>query len=279
MNGYDSKSIIKMIIRINLKHQRFKKNKTINSVIISGLDFEALAIKSEGVPTGCPALGTEEIRSIRQWTSSRKDDDVLAEKFNLDILQLDINDLKPTKWLNDRVVDFYMELLAERSRRPESNLPKVHNMPTNFWIELSKSGNAGVRNSFVNVDVFMKDIVLIPILKNNHWSLAVVNFRDESIKCYDSLPGRSNQDVCVKLYGFVKRECLDKKFVEIDMSGWIMGDVPNNPQQENDDDGGIFMCMYAEHITRNKPFRFSQQHMPYFRMKMTYEICSMEILN
>lgn len=235
------------------------------------------------MPTDCPTLGAKEIRSIRQWFSGQKDDDVLAEKFNLDILQLNINDLKPTKWLNDRLVDFYMELLAERSSRPESNLPKVHSMNTNFLAELFKSGYPGVRtwtkNSCMDVDVFMKDVILVPVLKNNHWSLAVVNFRDESIKCYDSLPGKSNQDVCVKLYEYVKRECLDKKNVKIDMSGWILGDVPNIPQQQNDDDGGIFMCMYAEYITRNKPFRFSQRHMPYFRKKMTFEICSKRMLN
>jgi sentrin-specific protease 1 len=40
------------------------------------------------------------------------------------------------------------------------------------------------------VDLFSKDVVLIPINHNNaHWTAAAINFRKKRIEAYDSMSG------------------------------------------------------------------------------------------
>lgn len=50
------------------------------------------------------------------------------------------------------------------------------------------------------------------------------------------------------------------------------------PRQNNDYDCGVFICMYAEFISRNRQFTFTQDDMEYFRKKMIHEICTGTLL-
>lgn len=50
------------------------------------------------------------------------------------------------------------------------------------------------------------------------------------------------------------------------------------PQQKNAHDCGVFACTFAEHLTRNAPLNFDQDHMKYFRIKMMYEILTGRLL-
>lgn len=50
------------------------------------------------------------------------------------------------------------------------------------------------------------------------------------------------------------------------------------PQQKNAYDCGVFACTFAEHLTRNSPLNFDQDHMQYFRYKMMYEILTGKLL-
>ncbi|KAG7173234.1 Sentrin-specific protease 1-like 2 [Homarus americanus] len=40
----------------------------------------------------------------------------------------------------------------------------------------------------------------------------------------------------------------------------------------NGSDCGMFACKFAEYLSRNALITFDQQHMPYFRRRMVYEI-------
>ena len=48
--------------------------------------------------------------------------------------------------------------------------------------------------------------------------------------------------------------------------------MKNIPQQLNGSDCGMFVCKFAEFISRDAAFTFSQQDMPYFRKRMMWEI-------
>lgn len=183
----------------------------------------------------------------------------------------------PLTWLNDEVINFYMELLGERSRQNE-NLPKVHAMNTFFLPRLLEIGYSGVRRWTRKVDIFSFDIIPIPVHKGIHWCMAIVHLKNKTIKYYDSM-GAPNNQALTALTEYLKSECLDKKKTELDLNGWTTENVRNIPQQENGSDCGVFSCMYAEFITRNRPIVFTQQHMQYFRMKMIFEICTGQMLN
>lgn len=197
----------------------------------------------------------------------------------MSITRSDIQTLNwsPLTWLNDEVINFYMELLGERSRQNE-NLPEVHAMNTFFLPRLLDNGYSGVRRWTRKVDIFSFDIIPVPVHKGIHWCMAIIHLKNKTIKYYDSM-GAPNNQALNALAEYLKSESLDKKKTEFDLSGWTMENVRNIPQQENGSDCGVFSCMYAEFITRNRPIVFTQQHMQYFRMKMIFEICTGQMLN
>lgn len=104
--------------------------------------------------------------------------------------------------------------------------------------------------------------------------MAIIYVKNKTIKYYDSLHKHFSSNDCVsKLLNYLKEEHIDKKKQFFNEMEWKTQNVHDIPQQQNGYDCGVFSCMYAEFITRNRPIEFSQEKMPYFRMKMIYEIC------
>ena len=75
-------------------------------------------------------------------------DEVIAANFNLTIKGRDIHKLKPEKWLNDQVINFYMNLLIERGKR--ENFPSVYAFNTYFFKALLSKGYGHVRRWKLN---------------------------------------------------------------------------------------------------------------------------------
>jgi sentrin-specific protease 1 len=129
----------------------------------------------------------------------------------------DIARLKPTRWLNDEIINFYGAMLLERSEKAavkagkngKSNLPNVHYFSTFFYQKLATDGYDKARLAkwtkkvcdslclqllvlkVTQIDIFAKDMVLIPINHGNaHWTAAIINFKQKRIESYDSIDGR-----------------------------------------------------------------------------------------
>lgn len=203
----------------------------------------------------------------------------LISKFGLTIRRFDIQTLCGSNWLNDEVINFYMNLLTERSQlRADQGYPKVYAFSTFFMSRLTLSGHAGVRRWTRKVDVFSYDIVPVPVhVGGVHWCMAIIDFRSKSIRYYDSMISK-NPAVLAQLAEYLVDEGRDKKGVPYDMTGWVMESMTNIPRQNNQCDCGVFSCTFAETISRNRPLEFSQQNMQYIRMKMVLEICKGELL-
>lgn len=101
--------------------------------------------------------------------------------------------------------------------------------------------------------------------------------RDKTIRYYDSM-GHPNHLVLEALEQYLKDESMDKKKMPFDTSDWVLECVADCPQQKNGSDCGVFSCQFAEFISRDSPISFEQQHMPYIRRKMIYEIASGKLL-
>lgn len=69
--------------------------------------------------------------------------EVLTEKFNIQITRKDIATLDGLNWLNDEVVNFYMNLLMERGKN--DNYQSVYAFNTFFYPKLLKMGFSGVK--------------------------------------------------------------------------------------------------------------------------------------
>ncbi|XP_030054113.1 sentrin-specific protease 1 isoform X6 [Microcaecilia unicolor] len=218
-----------------------------------------------------PELTEEMEKEIRRAFCSGNQDEVLSECFRLTITRKDIQTLNNLNWLNDEIINFYMNLLMERSKR--KGLPKVNAFSTFFFSRLKTAGYQAVKRWTKKIDIFSVDILLVPIHLGVHWCLAVVDFRKKAIVYYDSMGGLNNE-ACRILLQYLKQESLDKKGKEFNTNGWLLTCKRSQeiPQQMNGSDCGMFACKYADYITKDKPVTFTQQHMPYFRRKMVWEI-------
>ena len=103
--------------------------------------------------------------------------------------------LQPKTWLNDEVINFFMELLKGRSSSRD-DLPRVHFFNTMFYAKLTKEGSSydytGVKRWTRKLKLFEYDLLVCPVhVHGNHWCLAVVNFLDKRFEYYDSLRVRA----------------------------------------------------------------------------------------
>ncbi|XP_026638409.1 sentrin-specific protease 1 isoform X3 [Microtus ochrogaster] len=224
-----------------------------------------------------PEITEEMEKEIKNVFRNGNQDEVLSEAFRLTITRKDMQTLNHLNWLNDEIINFYMNMLMERSK--EKGFPSVHAFNTFFFTKLKTAGYQAVKRWTKKVDVFSVDILLVPIHLGVHWCLAVIDFRKKSVTYYDSMGGINNE-ACRILLQYLKQESVDKKRKEFDTNGWQLFSKKSQeiPQQMNGSDCGMFACKYADCITKDRPINFTQQHMPYFRKRMVWEILHRKLL-
>ncbi|XP_017043268.2 sentrin-specific protease 1 [Drosophila ficusphila] len=198
--------------------------------------------------------------------------ETLVTKFSLAVSRKEIKILLNGMWLNDMIINFYMNLLTERSENKAGQLPSVYAMNTFFLPLLLKKGHEGVKRWTRKTDLFSKDIIPVPVHCGDvHWCMAIIHMRDKSILYYDSI-GKGNQPVLDALKIYIQEESMHKRNLPFNISGFRIEKAKHMPRQTNSNDCGVFSCMVAEFITRDAPLNFTQSDMDYFRRKMALEI-------
>ncbi|KAI8324382.1 Senp1 covalent complex with sumo-2 [Martensiomyces pterosporus] len=200
-----------------------------------------------------------------------------AEINNVPVGDHDMETLGDGKWLNDEVINFYMQLIVSRSEQNPA-LPKVHAFNTFFYSTLRDQGYARVRRWTRRVNLFEKDMFIVPVHLGVHWCCAVVSFKAKAITYYDSLLGDNHK--CLRLLmDYLHSECKDKLGSAFDDSAWTMKCDKDIPRQQNGYDCGIFAATFAEYASRDAPFMFGQGNCPYLRRKMIYEIATKSLIS
>jgi sentrin-specific protease 3 len=92
----------------------------------------------------------------------------------------DLGTLYGQNWLNDQVMNMYGDLVMDTV--PE----KVHFFHSLFYDKLRTKGYDGVKRWTKNVDIFNKELLLIPIHLEVDWSLISVDVRQHTITYFDS---------------------------------------------------------------------------------------------
>eukprot|EP01117_Protostelium_nocturnum_P019120 TRINITY_DN8197_c0_g1_i2.p1 TRINITY_DN8197_c0_g1~~TRINITY_DN8197_c0_g1_i2.p1 ORF type:complete len:574 (-),score=241.18 TRINITY_DN8197_c0_g1_i2:408-2129(-) len=241
-------------------------------------DRERLERRMRKKKAGVHKFTDEEKELLEDFFTIRgRDTDVLAEKFNQKITRSDLSSLKGSSWLNDEVINFYMNILSQRNKNDPA-LPNCEFFNTFFYPMLADKGYDRVKKWTRKIDVFEKDKIIVPIHLGMHWCLAVVNIKEKRFEYYDSLGGSGTRGTVLKnLRKWLSAEYLDKKKQQLDLSEW--SDYKNTgmvPQQQNGYDCGVFTCRFADCISQNKPFPFSQEHMQHFRKRLMVDILSTE---
>lgn len=207
------------------------------------------------------------------------DNQVVISKFDIDFCRHDLNTLRSSNWLNDEVINFYLQMLSDRSRK-QSRLPSLHVFSSFFYPKLKDRGYDSVRSSTRKIKPSLLqhvDLILFPIHLGMHWCMAGIDFRHRTITYYDSL--RGNNALCLQLLrSWLEQESHDKCGVEFEFTGWTGLCYKDMPTQKNGYDCGVFSLAVAEHISRDAPLSFSQLDMPYWRDRISYEIITGKLL-
>ncbi|KAK8770017.1 hypothetical protein V5799_013517 [Amblyomma americanum] len=231
----------------------------------------------EGDVNHCSRLTSAMQEEVSEALKPGPPEQVLVEAFSLAVTRLDIATLREGKWHNDNIVNIYLAMIAERSKRREG--PRVYAFSTFFFTKLYRCGPGSVKRWTQGADLFAYDILLIPVHSKDasHWWLTVVDFRTPEMVIYDSLGPRVEHAESIDALADYLEEVSRWRNRDLDWSSWHFypGKVP---LQKNTSDSAVFMCRYAECLTRDAQFLFEQKHMPFFRKCIVYEILHRRLL-
>ncbi|XP_018493709.1 uncharacterized protein LOC100899261 [Galendromus occidentalis] len=188
----------------------------------------------------------------------------------------DLRSLIGLNWLNDVVINVYLNLIVNRSR-DDPRLPRVYSFNTFFLECYSKHGYADVSKWTRRDDIFAQDIVLVPVHRTNHWAMAIIDMRQKMIKYMDS-QGNRNDDCLEMLRDYLADEISHKKKSELNFDQWRLSNEQDIPLQQNGSDCGVFALKYADYAARDAKIDFTQEDMPYYREMMIYEIAQSMIM-
>ena len=115
---------------------------------------------------------------------------MLVDAHKIQITSKDIDTLSGLNWLNDEVINFYMQMIVARSENNKENFRSVYSFSTFFYPRLMDAGYNAVKRWTKKVDIFSRNIMIIPLHLEVHWCLAVVDFIKKGNNmqlCYDYL--------------------------------------------------------------------------------------------
>ncbi|OVA02654.1 Peptidase C48 [Macleaya cordata] len=182
---------------------------------------------------------------------------VTHQNSNIEITGQILQCLIPGAWLNDEVINVYLELLKEREQREPKKFLKCHFFNTFFYKKLISGINGydfkAVRRwtsqRKIGYSLLECDKIFVPIHKEIHWCLAVINKKDKKFQYLDSLKGMDDQVLQVLARYYVD-EVKDKSAKDINVSSWKLEYVHDLPEQKNGSDCGMFMIKYADFYSR-----------------------------
>ncbi|EFO98019.1 CRE-ULP-1 protein [Caenorhabditis remanei] len=210
------------------------------------------------------------------WNRMMDGKEKFVENFDIPICREDLETLSGLHWLNDNVINFYLQMIVDRCQK-DQKYPKIYAFNSFFYTNITTKGYASVKRWTRKIDVFSYDIILIPVHLGVHWCLAIIDMKEKKIQFYDSLYA-GNTVVLPALKNYVASESMDKKKVPFDFAGWTIEQMEDIPRQQNGSDCGVFTCQFAEWASRRTTPRFTQKNMPYYRKRMVYEIVSSKLL-
>ena len=209
----------------------------------------------------------KEYREMLKGLNLGDQNDTISRHY-LEMKRRDYRSLYGKNYLNDKIIDEYMQLIRERNFK--DGLQRVYPLTTHTytWLEENYDGNySRVSEWFKNLAD--TDMILAPIHKADHWSLVVIDVRKELLSYYDSIYGSRHRSNAPKVI---------KRFIE---QYWRSEDkhiklkikvVENAPLQANGYDCGVFVCQNAEKIARGALVTTRQSEMPDARKLMMKEI-------
>jgi len=172
-------------------------------------------------------------------------------------------------WLRESIISLFMRLIELRSRIDALNLPSIHALDPLFTFSLMRKRYEKPR-VHQGGDIFNFDMVFCPInIESNHWALIVLHHSQKVLEYYDSMGGTNEAAIAaINEYVVVEHTVVRNELIE-PYKVVLKTDIP---LQENGRDCGVFVCLYAERLSRRAAFDFNQSHIQLYRQRIAYEL-------
>lgn len=198
---------------------------------------------------------------------------IIVSSFQIDISSRDLQTLREGHWLNDNILDFYFNLITVANA-------SVFCWTTHFFSTLKLRGYQGVARwaKRRKVDLTEKKLIFVPInILSTHWALAVVDNVAKDFRYYDSLSSGGNLQALRIIKSYMIEEGK-KQNSPISYETYKMNHNMPSPQQGNGSDCGVFTCISAKFLSRNKNLAYDQRDTKILRQKMAYEIITKQLM-
>ncbi|CAN8311811.1 unnamed protein product [Cochlearia groenlandica] len=216
-------------------------------------------------------------------------EDVIYPKGDPDAVSIckrDVELLQPETFVNDTIIDFYINYLKKQIQAEERQ--RLHFFNSFFFRKLAdldkdpssiadgKAAFLRVRKWTRKVDMFGKDYIFVPVNYNLHWSLIVICHPGEVANCTDLDLKDSTKVPCILHMDSIKGShaglknlvqsylCEEWKERNKGTSDDISSRFKNLrfvslelPQQDNSFDCGLFLLHYLELFLAEAPHDFS----------------------
>ena len=206
-----------------------------------------------------------------------KNCDLIAvkKKGKSQISQKDYETLEPGKMLNDSIVNAYLTLIERSDTICLSSFLAYKFLKSDYTT--TKKWFKG-KGEYSKYDLNAIKQIIIPICKDMHWTLIIVDVDKKSYLCYNSATTSLE---------------LDKHTIDLILNGIfhnfnniIARDLKRKnltpttiPKQENGFDCGVFICLYARYYLLNDNFTFDQSMINSFRSHFKVELENMKLVN
>ncbi|KAK9463142.1 uncharacterized protein V1516DRAFT_672057 [Lipomyces oligophaga] len=229
-------------------------------------------------------VSRDQLRIVNETLQNGNSGKTLISAFRIDISVRDIRTLGVQQWLNDNVIDFYLEMINQRSKEhitQGTNFPRSFTYTTHFYTTLCSKGYQGVARwgKRKQLNLAMTDYIFVPInVHNTHWCLSMINLKKKRFEFYDSLAGRPGAAFKF-LREYIINESQTQNVPLKDMDDWTDYIPQDSPVQKNGYDCGVFTCKTVEVLSRDGILSFGQRDMPTLRNRMIYEILQGKLLD
>lgn len=216
--------------------------------------------------------------SLLHANNKHVNDAVVAENLKGILSAKSLDCLHRRQWLSDEVVNAYMRLL-------QNKFPHVYAFNSFFWQKLSTNGTKYDFNGVSNwtrkkkIDIFSYDLVLIPLhVHNSHWALGAVDIKSKSIEYLDSRRDPPPENFFQYVKKYLKDELSGNTQDDIQSPRWIKIQYDNLPEQLNDNDCGLFMCLYATYLAAGMSAELvTREELTVMRQRMLVLFCKGEL--
>lgn len=120
-------------------------------------------------------------------STRNSDPTVILEYENFQITTADLNCLKQKKYINDKIINFYLKFM-QKSLLNDDQQRRIHIFDSFFAEALDTMDEARTIRWLRRVNIFEKDYLLIPVNIDEHWFLMVI-YHPGNISNTDA-PGR-----------------------------------------------------------------------------------------